>query len=96
VLSLAGHTNMEDDMKSYLETSEFIDWEQASIIRQAGMLAAGNELDAAKACFEFVRDEIKHSWDFQRNPVTCKASDVTAPDFKAFARLLYAFLVSSG
>ncbi len=63
-------------MKLYLESSEFIDWEQASIIRQAGMLAAGNELDTAKACFEFVRDEIKHSWDFQRNPVTCAASDV--------------------
>ncbi|MGY8770308.1 MAG: transglutaminase-like domain-containing protein [Pirellulales bacterium] len=30
----------------------------------------------AKACFEFVRDEIKHSWDYQLNPVTCKASDV--------------------
>lgn len=30
----------------------------------------------ARACFEYVRDEIQHSWDYQRNPVTCKASEV--------------------
>jgi transglutaminase-like putative cysteine protease len=30
----------------------------------------------AKACFEFVRDRIKHSWDYRLNPVTCKASEV--------------------
>jgi transglutaminase-like putative cysteine protease len=30
----------------------------------------------AKKCFEFVRDSIKHSWDFKLNPVTCRASDV--------------------
>ena len=32
--------------------------------------------DIAKACFEWVRDEIKHSWDYKLNSVTCKASDV--------------------
>lgn len=32
--------------------------------------------DIARKCFEFVRDLIKHSWDFELNPVTCKASDV--------------------
>jgi len=65
-------------MKVYLEPSEMIDWKHASITRQAAILSAGsgNECDTAKACFEFVRDEIKHSWDVQMNPVTCKASDV--------------------
>jgi transglutaminase-like putative cysteine protease len=29
-----------------------------------------------RACFEFVRDEIAHSADVRRNPVTCRASDV--------------------
>ncbi len=29
-----------------------------------------------KACFEWVRDEIRHSYDYQMNPVTCRASDV--------------------
>jgi transglutaminase-like putative cysteine protease len=30
----------------------------------------------AKACFEWVRDEIHHSVDYQMNPVTYRASDV--------------------
>jgi transglutaminase-like putative cysteine protease len=30
----------------------------------------------AKACFEWVRDEIRHSCDYQMNPVTWRASDV--------------------
>jgi len=65
-------------MKAYLEATEIIDWKHASIIRQAAILSAGSvrEVETAKACFEFVRDEIKHSWDFQMNPVTCAASDV--------------------
>ena len=63
-------------MKAYLEASEMIDWKHNSILRQAEVLAAGNKVETAKSCFEFVRDEIRHSWDFQLNPVTCKASDV--------------------
>ena len=63
-------------MKAYLESSEMIDWKHNSILRQAEVLAAGDEIETAKSCFEFVRDEIRHSWDFQLNPVTCTASDV--------------------
>ena len=33
-------------------------------------------MDIAKSCFEYVRDEIRHSNDYQMNPVTCRASDV--------------------
>lgn len=48
------------------------------IIAQATELAGTNLADEeiAKRCFEFVRDTIKHSWDYRMNPVTCKASDV--------------------
>ena len=38
------------------------------------------EIDRAKIAFEFVRDEIAHSWDIQSERVTCHASDVL--DFK--------------
>jgi len=31
---------------------------------------------ALRRCFEFVRDQIRHSADFKLNPVTCRASDV--------------------
>ncbi len=30
----------------------------------------------AERCFVFVRDQIKHCWDYECDPVTCKASDV--------------------
>ena len=65
-------------MKEYLETSEQIDWQDPNIIALAKKLAEGksSDVDIAKACFEWVRDEIKHSWDYKLNPVTCKASDV--------------------
>jgi transglutaminase-like putative cysteine protease len=63
---------------NYLANSDYIDWQQPIILKQAQLLARNqaNLLDIAQACFEFVRDEIKHSSDYQLNPVTCKASDV--------------------
>lgn len=65
-------------MKKYLEPTEYIDWQEPNVMRQARLLSEGlsKPEDIVKTCFEFVRDEIKHSWDFQLNPVTCKASDV--------------------
>jgi transglutaminase-like putative cysteine protease len=36
------------------------------------------EIEKAKVAFEFVRDEISHSWDIQGRRVTCHASDVLA------------------
>lgn len=65
-------------MEMYLEATEYIDWQQPDVLKKAQNLAYGllTDEEVAKACFEFVRDEIKHSWDYQMNPVTCKASDV--------------------
>ncbi|NOQ82202.1 MAG: Cro/Cl family transcriptional regulator [Methylophaga sp.] len=65
-------------MKRYLESSEYIDWHTDEVLAKAKQLASGldDKLDIATACFEFVRDHIKHSMDFKLNPITCKASDV--------------------
>lgn len=65
-------------MKEYLEVSEYIDWNHSEIFNLAKQLAGDKKSDVeiAKQCFEWVRDNIKHSWDFKMNPVTCKASDV--------------------
>lgn len=62
----------------YLAASDCIDHEHPSIRAKAAALAEGRETDAdvAEACFLFVRDAIRHSADFQQNPVTCAASDV--------------------
>lgn len=65
-------------MKPYLDSSLYIDSQHPAIVAQAAKLADGcaDEEEIAKRCFEFVRDEIKHSWDYRLNPVTCKASEV--------------------
>lgn len=65
-------------MEKYLTSNEIINWEHHEVINKAKALSLGLESheEIAKACFEFVRDEIKHSNDFKLNPVTCRASDV--------------------
>lgn len=65
-------------MKQYLESTDIIDWKTPCVLEKAQKLSLGltTDTDIAKRCFEFVRDDIKHSWDYQCNPVTYKASDV--------------------
>jgi transglutaminase-like putative cysteine protease len=65
-------------MEKYLVSCEIIDWEHPEIIKKSKELSfyTKHPEAIAKACFEYVRDEIKHSNDFKLNPVTCKASDV--------------------
>jgi transglutaminase-like putative cysteine protease len=65
-------------MHAYLASSTYIDWEHLSIKGKAAELAAAahSEEDLVKRSFEFVRDTIKHSWDYKLDPVTCIASDV--------------------
>lgn len=65
-------------MEEYLRVSEVIDWQHPEIVKLAKQIALGHETSTAiaKGCFDWVRDEIRHSFDYQMNPVTCHASDV--------------------
>lgn len=65
-------------MNDFLQSGEWVDWRTTEVLACAKELRKGhkNDVDIAKACFEFVRDCIKHSADYHLNPVTCKASDV--------------------
>lgn len=65
-------------MKQYLQHDEIIDWQHPDILAKAKELATDcdNEDAIIKNCFEFIRDAIQHSSDYQRDEVTCKASDV--------------------
>jgi transglutaminase-like putative cysteine protease len=65
-------------MQRYLCPSKYIDFEDADILSAARKLRAiaASEVELVRVCFEYVRDEIRHSSDFKLNPVTCKASDV--------------------
>ena len=55
-----------------------MDWKTPEVLTKAKSLAAGADSPEiiAEKCFVFVRDQIKHSWDYKCDPVTCKASDV--------------------
>jgi transglutaminase-like putative cysteine protease len=63
-------------VEAYLRATDVIDWHDAAVETLAGELAADTSLETAKRCFEWVRDNIHHSWDYQQNPVTWRASDV--------------------
>lgn len=65
-------------MNDYLQASDVIDWCHPDIVGLAAQIAAGHQtrVAIAKASFEWVRDEIAHSVDYQMNPVTWRASDV--------------------
>ncbi|WP_366524951.1 transglutaminase family protein [Acaryochloris sp. IP29b_bin.137] len=65
-------------MEQYLKASEVIDWHHPDIVELAHQLASGCEssIEIAKHSFEWVRDQIRHSSDYQMNPVTCNASEV--------------------
>jgi transglutaminase-like putative cysteine protease len=66
------------NMQEYLQSSEIIDWQNLEVLELAHRLASTCQTteEIAKACFEWVRDEIQHSRDYQMNPITCRASDV--------------------
>jgi transglutaminase-like putative cysteine protease len=65
-------------MEEYLQSSEIIDWHHPQVMELAQQIAGEYDTPRAiaQACFEWVRDEIHHSYDYQMNPVTWRASDV--------------------
>lgn len=63
-------------MRKYLRPTEIIDWKNPIVLELAHQLKGATVEETAKNCYEWVRDNIKHSWDFKMNPVTCTASEV--------------------
>lgn len=63
--------------KRYLAHSEVVDWNKPEIRKLAGQLQDPmDSLVTARNCFEWVRDEIRHSMDAGLSQVTCSASEV--------------------
>jgi transglutaminase-like putative cysteine protease len=62
----------------YLRATPIIDWTHPDVRALAEHLATGCDTpsEIARRCFEWVRDQVYHSVDYQLNPVTCVASDV--------------------
>ena len=65
-------------MLEYLQSSDVINWDTPEILSLARHIkkTSTDQTDLARHCFEWVRDNIKHSCDYRLNPVTCNASDV--------------------
>lgn len=65
-------------MDQFLKATELIDWSNPEVLSKAKELSKNitDIKEVARRCFEWVRDHIQHSSDFQRNPVTCAASQV--------------------
>jgi transglutaminase-like putative cysteine protease len=65
-------------MEAYLKSTEFIDWQDPDISSKADELASGKDdlNDIARACFEWVRDKIKHIDDYNIQTISCSASEV--------------------
>ena len=65
-------------MKAYLQATKIIDYKDAAIQALADILAKDTVSDTqiAKRCFEYVRDEIRHTGDCKDDITTCKASEV--------------------
>ena len=64
----------------FLASTEVVDWYHADVRMLAWFLAGGldHPIEVARRCFEWVRDEIRHSVDFGDTTVTCTASEVLA------------------
>jgi len=65
-------------VEKFLRSTDVIDWTHLSVSAKGKELSEGarDARETARRCFEWVRDNIQHSSDFKRNPVTCNASDV--------------------
>jgi len=65
-------------MYAYLKATEIIDYEDTAVQALAKTLAeeAVDDTDIAKRCFEYVRDEIRHTGDHKDDITIYRASDV--------------------
>ena len=65
-------------MNNYLKATDIIDYHDENIQALAKQLSLGTNDDEsiAKNCYEWVRDNIRHSGDYQDDMTTYKASDV--------------------
>jgi len=86
------HDNRDiNAMDCYLNATDIIDWKASNVLALAkeiakqwakqpepGAASVLMDTAVAKGCFEWVRDNIQHSWDYKQNPVTCRASSVLA------------------
>jgi transglutaminase-like putative cysteine protease len=64
-------------MDAFLQSTDVIDWQHPDVLARAQAVRGSlRGIDIARRCFEWVRDEIRHSSDYGTTAVTCSASEV--------------------
>ncbi len=68
----------KNQLQDYLHELDVVNYSDPLIQQKATELfhSSKSDIEKARIAFEFVRDEIDHSWDIQSDRVTCHASDV--------------------
>jgi len=66
----------KDKMEAFLQPCKYVNYNHPDIQALAKSLKSDETLSTINNCFIWVRDNIKHSIDYQMNPVTCIAYDV--------------------
>ena len=71
-------TTRPGTMDAFLRSTDIIDWADPEVTARAAELAAGltDPVAIVQRCYEWVRDEIKHTGDHGLSVVTCRASEV--------------------
>lgn len=69
---------VSNNLTDYLKDSNYIDYQHPSIKSKVKELKCktNNDFDYIKEAYEFVRDQIHHSWDIQDSRITILASEV--------------------
>ena len=88
-------------LEKYIEATDFVDCHDPNIILLANKLKKSQktEIEQTRTIFEFVRDEIDHSFDINAKTVTISASEVLAEGHGicySKSNLLAALLRASG
>lgn len=67
-----------EDREEYLKSSPVVDFDAPAVIGLVRVFegAGRDETGTARKVYEYVRDQISHSWDIQARDVTCSASEV--------------------
>ncbi len=69
---------LKNEIQDYLSESQYINWKDTAILEKAKEFQenSDSEINLVKNIYEFVRDDIPHSWDVQDKRVTKAASEV--------------------
>src|SRR5690625_892275 len=67
-----------NELNEYLTELNAVDYSNPVIQEKTSELfnSSQTDIEKVKIAFQFVRDEIHHSWDIQGTQVTCNASEV--------------------